>query len=457
MIKRSMVKTYLHYVVPATIAFTLTCVYSIVDGIFVGNVVGDSGLAGINVAYPLYALVLATGTGIGMGGAVISSIREGSDNKEGARHATGHTLLMLLLFSIPVTLLLFFFARPICSVLGGAGETLNQAVYYLSVLTLTAPLQVLIVGCLPLIRNRGHVKYAMIASVVSGVINVIFDYVFVVVLNWGTMGAGAATALAQCVSFMLIVAFFLRKNQRLSLHHFKPNTELLAHTLKLGLAPFGLTLLPEITVITLNINALIYGGETAVAAYAVISYVAYVVQMLIQGIADGSQPLISQCYGAKKLGLVQRIRNTNFVTAISIGLVGLGIMSALRWEIPGWFGASEAATEIAAFALPLIAFAYMFFGLTHVSTSFFYATDDAKDSNLLVYGEAGLVVFYTFVLGVACGLIGVWSAIAATQITLGLAAVLLLRHHAHKKLGFESRKIKGFSLHKSARKKLRFS
>lgn len=116
MIERSMVKSYLHYVVPATIAFTLTCIYSIVDGIFVGNIVGDTGLAGINVAYPLYALVLATGTGIGMGGAVISSIREGSGNREGARHATGHTILMLLLFSIPVTLLLLFFrTSPLCS------------------------------------------------------------------------------------------------------------------------------------------------------------------------------------------------------------------------------------------------------------------------------------------------------------------------------------------------------
>lgn len=269
-------------------------------------------------------------------GAVISSIREGSGNREGARHATGHTILMLLLFSIPVTLLLLFFARPLCTVLGGAGETLNQAVLYLSVLSLAAPLQVMIVGCLPLIRNRGHVKYAMVASVVSGVINVIFDYVFVVALNWGTMGAGAATALAQCCSFLLIAAFFLRKNERLGLRHFKPNTELFAHSLKLGLAPFGLTLLPEITVVTLNVNALIYGGETAVAAYAVISYVAYVIQMLIQALPM-AQPLVSQCYGAGKLKLVQKIRNTNFVVAISIGLIGLGIMTSLRYQIPSWF------------------------------------------------------------------------------------------------------------------------
>ncbi len=435
MIKRSMTKSYLHYVIPATIAFTLTCIYSIVDGIFVGNVVGDAGLAGVNIAYPLYALVLATGTGIGMGGAVISSIKDASGNNEGSRHAMGHTISMLFLFSIPVTCLLLFCARPLCALLGGTGEVLNQAVLYLSVLTLAAPLQVVIIGCLPLIRNRGHVKYAMVASVVSGIINVGFDYLFVVVAGWGTMGAGAATALAQCASFILIVGFFLRKDERLSLRHFKLNAELFAHTLKLGLAPFGLTLLPEITVVTLNINAMIYGGETAVAAYAVISYVAYVVQMLIQGIADGSQPLISQCYGAGKLKLVQEIRNTNFVAAISVGVIGLGVMSALRYQIPAWFGASEAAIEIVAFALPVIAFAYMFFGLTHVSTSYFYATDEAFGSSLLVYGEVALIILYACGLGSAFGLTGVWGAIGMTQITLAFIAAFLLRKHSQKRLG----------------------
>ena len=453
MIERSMVRSYLHYVVPATIAFTLTCIYSIVDGIFVGNIVGDAGLAGVNVAYPLYALVLATGTGIGMGGAVISSIRAGSGNSEGARHATGHTILMLILFSIPVTLLLILFARPLCSMLGGSGEVLNQAVLYLSVLTLAAPLQVIIVGCLPLIRNRGQVRYAMTASVVSGVINVAFDYLFVVAFGWGTMGAGAATALAQCCSFVIIVGFFFRKSERLCLRHFKLNTELFAHSLKLGMAPFGLTLLPEITVVTLNINAMAYGGETAVAAYAVISYVAYVVQMLIQGVADGSQPLVSQCYGAGKLKLVQKIRNTNFVVAISVGLAGLATMSMLRYQIPAWFGASEAATEIVAFALPLIAFAYMFFGLTHVSTSYFYATDDAQGSSLLVYGEGALIVLYTCGLGFALGLTGVWSAIGMTQITLAFIALFLLRRHSHKRLGLVSAR-KARAAHKPAHRRM---
>lgn len=109
MIERGMMRTYLHYVVPASIAFTLACVYSIIDGLFVGNHVGDAGLAGINIAWPLYAAVIATGTGIGMGGAVISAIRSGAGNEAGARRATGHTLMMLAVASLPIAFALIAF------------------------------------------------------------------------------------------------------------------------------------------------------------------------------------------------------------------------------------------------------------------------------------------------------------------------------------------------------------
>lgn len=432
MIQRDMMRTYLHYVIPATIAFTLTCVYSIIDGIFVGNCVGDAGLAGVNIAWPLYAVVIATGTGIGMGGAVISSLKSGTGNEAGARRVVGHTLLLLGVFSLPVTVALIVFPEALCMLLGARGETLNQAVQYLSVLAWAAPLQVLFTGSLPLIRNRGCVTYAMAVSVSAGIIKIITDYTFIVMFGWGTRGAGAATAVAQMVCFVAIIGFFCRRSNRLVLSDFKPSTELLAHTLKLGAAPFGLTLMPEVTVIVINLNAMAYGGETAVAAYAVIAYVAYAIQALVQGIGDGSQPLVSQCYGAGKYGMAQRIRNTNFVVAITIGVVGLIALSALRFQIPVWFGASTAATELVGFAMPLVAGAYMFYGFTHVSMAYFYATDNAQSSSILVYGEACLVALFTCLLGYTFSLNGVWCALVTAQVTLSCAALIFLHCAACK-------------------------
>lgn len=415
MIERGMMRTYLHYVVPASIAFTLACVYSIIDGLFVGNHVGDAGLAGINIAWPLYAAVIATGTGIGMGGAVISAIRSGAGDEAGARRATGHTLMMLAVASLPIAFALIAFPQQLCTLLGGRGETLNQAVAYLSTVALAAPLQVLFTGSLPLIRNRGSVKFAMAISIASGFTKIAFDFLFITIMGMGTAGAGAATGVAQIVAFSCVLGFFLRPSERLSLADFKPSAELLLHTAKLGIAPFGLTLMPEVTVIVININAMAYGGESAVAAYAVIAYMAYAVQALIQGVGDGSQPLVSQCQGAGKFSTAAKIRNTNFIVAIAIGLVSFLVLVALRDQIPLWFGASAAAAQMVSFALPLIAFAYLFFGFTHVTMAFFYATDNAQGSSVLVYGEAVLVAVLAVAMGSTLGLTGVWCAIASAQ------------------------------------------
>ena len=176
----------------------------------------------------------------------------------------------------------------------------------------------------------------------------------------------------------------------------RPDGKIAAHALKLGMAPFGLTLLPEATVVAININLSIYGGETALAAYAVVSYTACVIQMLIQGVGDGSQPLISKHYGAGDADGVRRFRNTNYLITISLGALGLLAMYLLRNQVPLLFGSSAETAAIVAWALPIFSTAYVFYGFTHASTSYFYAVDDAKASSAIVYGEAVLVVLVVF-------------------------------------------------------------
>ncbi|WP_139653569.1 MATE family efflux transporter [Raoultibacter phocaeensis] len=430
MITRSMVREYLKYIVPTMLTFTLASVYSIVDGVFVGHAVGNAGLAGINVAFPLVALVMAIGTGIGMGGGVISSIAKGAADDAKSRCAVGTTFLMLLVAALPIMAALFLFAEPILTALGGRGETLSQAVSYIAVIAWGVPFQIFVTGCTPLIRNQGKVAYAMVVQVFAGLMNVVLDYVFVILFGWGTAGAALATVLSQVAAFVLVAVFFLLKRNRIAGRDLRIDGGIAAHVLKLGLAPFGLTLLPEATVVAINVNAVAYGGETAVAAYAVIAYTACVIQMLIQGVGDGSQPLISKHYGAGDADGVRRFRNTNYLITISIGVLGLAAMFAFREEIPLLFGATGDAAVLVAWALPIFSIAYIFYGFTHASTSYFYAVDDARASNTIVYGEAVLVVLVVFGLARLAGLDGIWLSVTVVQMILAcVAGVLLRRRH----------------------------
>lgn len=427
MITKSMVREYLKYIVPTMLTFTLASVYSIVDGVFVGHAVGDAGLAGINVAFPLVALVMAVGTGIGMGGGVISSIARGAGDDAKSRRAVGTTFLMLIIAAVPIMAALIVFAEPILTALGGRGETLDQAVSYISVIAWGVSFQIFVTGCTPLIRNQGKVAYAMAVQVFAGLMNVALDFVFVILMGWGTAGAAAATVASQIAAFVLVAAFFLLKRNRIAMADLRIDKAIAAHVLKLGMAPFGLTLLPEATVVAINVNAVAYGGETAVAAYAVISYTACVIQMLIQGVGDGSQPLISKHYGQGDVDGVRRFRNTNYLIAVSIGVLGLAAMFVFREQIPLLFGASGEAASLIAWALPIFSAAYVFYGFTHASTSYFYAVDDARASSIIVYGEAVLVVLVVFGMARIAGLDGIWVSVTIVQMVLACVAGALLR------------------------------
>lgn len=431
MITRGMLKEYLKYIIPTMITFTLGGVYSIIDGVFVGHAVGDAGLAGINVAFPLVAFIMAAGTGIGMGGGVISSIARGAGNDPKARRAMGTTLTMLAIAAVPIMALLFAFAEPICRLLGGQGETLAQAVAYTSVIAWGVPFQILVTGCTPLIRNQGKVAYAMTVQVLAGLMNVALDYVFVILLGMGTAGAAEATVISQVSAFVLVLGFFLVKRNRIAWSDLRPDRRIALHALRLGLAPFGLTILPEATVVAINVNLSMYGGEQALAAYAVVSYTACVIQMLIQGVGDGSQPLISKHYGAGDADGVRRFRNTNYVITISLGVLGLAAMYLLRNQVPLLFGASAETAGLIAYALPIFSTAYVFYGFTHASTSYFYAVDDAKASSAIVYGEALLVVLIVFGAARLFGLDGIWLSVTVVQMVLSVAAGTLL-HYRHR-------------------------
>jgi len=143
MLDRVMFKKYLQYILPSMLAFVLSGFYSIIDGLFVGRMVGDAGLAGVNVAWPLVAFVLAAGTGIGMGGAVTSSVKAGEGDQRESNRVIGHTLTFLAAVTPAIMAFLLLFGQPLLYVIGGRGDVLDQAHSYLSVIAWGSVFQVM--------------------------------------------------------------------------------------------------------------------------------------------------------------------------------------------------------------------------------------------------------------------------------------------------------------------------
>ncbi|MGN0646260.1 MAG: iron-containing alcohol dehydrogenase [Mogibacterium kristiansenii] len=185
-------RTFFYYVIPSVLSFALSGIYAIVDGFFVGNSIGDAGLSAINIAYPITAVLVATGTGIGMGGAVKYSILNAGGHEERARDYAAEAIWMMLLFSVLLAGSFYVLSERLLSALGAYGELLVLGKEYTTVIILGTVLQVFGTGMVPFMRNYGGAMWAMIAMMCGFATNVILDYILVWVLNRGMTGAAFA-------------------------------------------------------------------------------------------------------------------------------------------------------------------------------------------------------------------------------------------------------------------------
>lgn len=421
-----MKKKYMGYIFPSMLSFLLTGIYSIVDGIFVGRAMGDEGLAAINIAWPLVALIISLGTGIGMGAAVMVSLNKGAGNQKAAEQMEGNAFFLLFTGAVILTAVLYLAGSPLLALLGAEGEIHTLALTYLHYILLGSVIQVLASGSVPLMRNRGAAVYSMCAMACGCILNIILDYYFVLLFSMGLMGAALATVLGQIVTLLFSFAFYCKKANRISLCYLRPRKNAVLSILKVAVSPFGLTYLPSVTIIFMNLQCLKYGGEEAVSAYAVLAYLVSFMELLVQGISDGSQPLLSLSKGSGDKKALKSYTLWTFALGILLGIVSGSLVYLCRFLLPAFYGTSAEAARLIVHSAPAFAVVMALYGITKPAVSYFYATQRLFRSGFLVYGEAALTVLTIFTLPLFLGLDGVWCTMPFVQIILSLCSFIFL-------------------------------
>ncbi len=422
-----MFKAYSKSVFPAMLAFAFSGVYSIVDGLFVGNCVGDVGVSAINVAWPLVVFVQALGTGIGMSGAVNLSIAKAAGDDEGERRYLGNTLIILVIAAAVFSLILSFTYPYLVHLFGGRDDIEIYANEYIKYLMWGAAIQMVSTCLVPIVRNYGGAIVAMGAMIAGFLTNVLLDWLMVQVLSWEMMGAALATLIGQFVTVIPCVVFLFYKKLLIRHAVYRPRVKECLTILKVGISPFGLTLVPTLVVVIFNIAALEYGGNAAIACYAVVNYVTCVVQYLMQGVGDGSQPLISTYYGEGDMKKVKTSVAMSYLTALITSFICLPAVYLLRYAIPQMFGSSPSVAEDAAHVLSLFVWSFPCIAIMRVSTAYFYATKSNLFAYILIYSEPiSLALLILAGVPKALGLEGLWMCIPISQGILALMAIVLM-------------------------------
>ena len=289
--------------VPSVIAQIVNLLYNIVDRIYIGHIedVGSIALTGVGLTFPVICLIGAFTMLIAQGGAPRAAIFMGRGDNKTAEKILGSCFSTLLIMAVILTAVFMLSAEKLMWLFGASENTITYALDYIYIYILGTVFVMISLGLNLFISTQGFTFFSMATVLIGAGLNIILDFVFVIILGKGVEGAAIATVISQAVSALWTIIFLTGKKTklRISLKNMKPDMKLLLPCLGLGLAPFVMQSTEALINIAFNSSLQNYGGDIAVGTMTVATTVMQVIWMPAQGIGMGAQPIISFNYGAK--------------------------------------------------------------------------------------------------------------------------------------------------------------
>lgn len=403
--------------IPTVFSLLMSGLYGVMDGLFVGRAVGDAGLAAINIAWPIAAVITAVGIGIGSGGSVLYSNSNGKGEQERGEVVYHQTITLLFAAAMVLLIVLGFTYPAILSALGAKGDVYQKAVEYIQIIIFGAVFQVMGTGFIPMLRNRNFAFQAMVSMAAGMGVNGVLNYLLLFVVKIGIRGAAVGTIAAQFV-VLVISSYLIYGRQKVHLKVVWQH-KMIGEILKIGISAFGLSLAPSIVLLFTNLQCLKYGGDAAVACYAVISYIVFPVQSMLMGIGDGTQPLMSFYSGAKKMEELRFVKKIASIAVVGMGAVFFVIVILVSKYIPDVFGMQMESQAYFGTGMAVSAVSFLFTGLAKFHISYLNATLQVKKAMQLIYGETIVVApFLIFLLPYVFKINGIWLSLPGTQLIM---------------------------------------
>ncbi len=297
--------------IPTIAAQVINMLYNIVDRIYIGHMgpEGDLALTGVGVCMPIILFVSAFAALICHGGAPRASIFMGQGNKDAAQRTMGGCFTAQLMVSAVLTAVILIWNRPLLLAFGASGNTIDYAAAYMSVYALGTVCVEVTLGMNQFITAQGFAKVGMKTVLIGAVCNIVFDPVFIFAFRMGVRGAALATVLSQAVSALWVVRFLSGEKSilRLTRDSLRVRPALLLPCVALGVAPFVMQASESVITVCFNSSLLKYGSDVAVGSMTILYSVMQFAMMPLQGLAQGSQPIISYNFGARNAARVKEV------------------------------------------------------------------------------------------------------------------------------------------------------
>lgn len=416
----------LRFTIPSILMMIFTSIYGVVDGFFVSKFVGKTPFAAVNFIMPFLMVVGAMGFMFGTGGSALIARTMGEGRREKAQEIFSLLICAVAVSGVVIAVISIVFLRRIAMFLGAEGEMLEDCVRYGRIILVALPFLMLQYAFSSLSVTAEKPKLGLIVTIVSGILNMTGDALFMGVFCWGIAGAAMASAMGQIVGGIVPLIYFFRKNSS-SLQIRKPKWDgrALLRACTNGVSELMSNISMSIVGMLYNAQLMRYAGEDGVAAYGTIMYVDFIFLAIFIGYATGVAPVISYHYGAgNKKELNNLLKRSGVLIAIAslAMLLSSELMAAPLAGIFVGYDAELLAMTVHAYSIYAISF--LFCGFSIFGSAFFTALGDGFISAVIAFLRT--LVFESacvLILPLIFGLNGIWSAIIVAE---GMSVIVSL-------------------------------
>ena len=321
LVDMSVPMAFFRLALPAVAAQLINILYNLVDKMFIGHIpeVGKQALAGVGVTAPVILAVSAFAALVSMGGAPKASIFMGKGDNEQAEKVMGCCTWMLIVLSIVLTGVMLIFGKTILQLFGASDDTIIYATDYMNIYCLGTLFTQLTLGLNAFITAQGKTLISMCNVAVGAVTNIALDAILINGLDMGVKGAALATVISQGVSTCFVIHYLIKPESKLKLHvkNIRFDKKLLLPCILLGTSPALMQLTENMVAISFNTSLQKYGGDMAVASMSILNSIMQFVMLLLPGLVQGAQPLLSYNLGAKNISRVKKTFRLLLICCVS--------------------------------------------------------------------------------------------------------------------------------------------
>lgn len=419
-------KVFAKYVLQNILGMLGISAYILADTFFISRAEGAEGIAALNLVLPLYSLIFALGSMMGVGAATRFKICRARNEKR-ADFFFSNSVMFAVFLGLIFVVCGACMPEKIIAFLGGDAKIIAVGTDYTRIFLLFSPFFMLNYICNAFVRNDGAPSLAMIATLFSSLFNIVMDYVLMFPLKLGMAGAALATVFSPIVGSAICCMHFFSAKNTVRFRLAAPSVKCFVQSCQLGVAAFVGEMSSGVTTMVFNILILGIAGNTGIAAYGIVANAAIVATSIFNGIANGTQPLFSEFYGKNDSCSVKKTLRLSLVTACVAAVGMVWMIYLLADGIVDIFNQEQNA-EMAVYAVSGIKryfTGFLFAGFNIVGTGYLSATESAgwAFAVSVLRGFAAIIVC-AFVLAKLFGMTGIWMAFPAAE-CMTMAVMLL--------------------------------